>query len=107
MKRSALSLTQSQRELWITSSVQLFLEKYGKSEEAIILTQVIAHALSGTDEKNGCIRLLNSSFLLYITDAAVVDGSERVVVWHGPLDGGIFFKDTILEKIFPYGFSLM
>lgn len=96
-----------QRELWMTSAVRHFLERYGKTDSAKQLSNDIVYALGGRDEKNGCIRLTAPTFLLFIIDAAEPGGQERVVVWHGPSDGGAFFNEAILQKTVFCGMNLM
>ena len=93
-----MSPTSLKRELWLTPAVQLLLTRYCNTDKAARLSDEIARALDGRDEKSGCIRLSDASgFLLYIVDPAYPRGLERVFVWHGPSDGGAFFNQTIFD----------
>lgn len=87
------------RELWVTPSVETFLKKFSMTEKHRKLTDEIAKALDGRAPKDGCIRISAAEgFLLFIIDPATPEGRERVVAWHGPSDGGIFFKDSIVRN---------
>ena len=105
--RRILPIPPAQRELWLTPSVQHFLTRYGGTESAKQLSEDIIRALDGRDARDGCIRLTALSFLLFIIDAVHPEGHERVIVWHGPSDGGTFFNDSILHKAVPCGADLM
>ncbi len=87
------------RELWVTPSVETFLNKFSITDKHRKLSEDIARALDYREPKHDCIRISAADgFLLFIIDAAAPGESERVVAWHGPSDGGIFFKDSILQN---------
>lgn len=96
-----------QRELLITPTVIGFLEKCNDTQNARQLMGDIIRAADGTDQKDGCIRLTAPTFLIFIIDPAYGSNQERVIVWHGPSDGGAFFNTAILQKAVHYSINLV
>ena len=94
------------RQLWLTPAVRHFLKTYPHTQSARQLNEDIVRALDGTDRKDGCIRFSAPTFLVYILDAAYPGGPERVIVGHGPSDGGAFFKESILDHASSSGLGL-
>lgn len=86
------------REVWLTPAVCWFLDKCGATAAVRELTENIRRARQGYDENNGCIRFPAPSFLLIILDPAIAGGPERVLVWHGPSEGGPFYKSALLAS---------
>lgn len=95
------------RELLLTPTVIRFLENCSDTQNARQLMGDIIRAVDGTDKKDGCIRLTAPTFLIFIIDPAYVSSQERVIVWHGPSDGGAFFNTAILQKAVHYSINLV
>jgi hypothetical protein len=77
---------------------RLFLERGGEAERVKRLINDIIRALNGQDRNDGRVRLTGTAFLIYILDPEYPQGRERVLVWHGPSDGGPFYDEAILQK---------
>jgi len=93
----------SLRELWLTPATQHFLHRWAHMADAKCLNEYIVRALDGRQANDGTTMLTGLGFLIRITEPEHPMGYERVVVWHPPTDGGIHFREALLETALPFG----
>lgn len=101
-------MNDTKRDLYVSPDAKYFLERFSHTEYGKELNRDIFRMLDKTTYENrGFTRPSGGTFLLSIVKPLVIGGRERLIVWHGPSNGGIFFSDSIIQKteLWNIGFS--
>ncbi len=88
------------RKVFVTPYTKWFIERLGtKCSYGIELINDIQDSVNHIREKDGSILATGKTFILYITDPIKPGEPERVLVWHGPSDGGLSLRKSAEEQL--------